>query len=357
MPIVVGGFRDEASFRRGGVAPSCAPTCSAAACSAPASRRSRWTSAAPSTRRLARARRRRVVAGSVTRLADGRFDVRYKLWDAVRNEQLLGQSKVVLAGRPAPGRAPRGRRDLPSSPASAACSPPASPTWCAGGRRHTLHVTDADGEGGQVALASPEPIISPAWSPDGANWPMCPSRRRRPWSGCRTCSPASAAAGQLPRLQQRAGLVARRARAGRHAVAAGCAAVRDARAKAARRAADQQQCHRHRGRLQPRRPQVYFVSDRGGGPQIYRVPAGGGNPERVTFAGSYNISPAISPDGKLLAYVARQGNGAFKLMTLDLDERRRPVRLLTDTSDDESPSFAPNGRLIVYTSREQGATC
>ena len=33
--------------------------------------------------------------------------------------------------------------------------------------RYTLHVTDADGEGGQVALASPDPIISPAWSPDG----------------------------------------------------------------------------------------------------------------------------------------------------------------------------------------------
>ena len=39
-----------------------------------------------------------LVAGSVTRLADGRLDVRCKLWDAVRNEQLLGQSKVVLAG-------------------------------------------------------------------------------------------------------------------------------------------------------------------------------------------------------------------------------------------------------------------
>jgi TolB protein len=44
--------------------------------------------------------------------------------------------------------------------------PRASPT-CQGRPRFTLHVTDADGEGGQVALASPEPIISPAWSPDG----------------------------------------------------------------------------------------------------------------------------------------------------------------------------------------------
>ena len=42
---------------------------------------------------------------------------------------------------------------------------------------------------------------------------------------------------------------------------------------------------------------IYFVSDRGGGPQIYRIAAGGGNVERITFGGSYNISPAISPDG------------------------------------------------------------
>ena len=44
---------------------------------------------------------------------------------------------------------------------------------------------------------------------------------------------------------------------------------------------------------------------------------GGGGVERVTFAGSYNISPAISADGRTLAYVTRQGS-SFKLQTLDL---------------------------------------
>jgi len=73
----------------------------------------------------------------------------------------------------------------------------------------------------------------------------------------------------------------------------------------------------------------------------------------VTFGGAHNISPSISPDGKLLTYVARQGNGAFKLALMDL-ANGGSVRLLTDTNDDESPSFAPNGRLIVYTSRERG---
>ncbi len=96
---------------------------------------------------------------------------------------------------------------------------------------------------------------------------------------------------------------------------------------------------------------IYFVSDRGGGPQIYRVGAGGGNAERITFEGQYNISPAISPDGKTLAYITQQGD-AFRLMTLDLASGL--IQGLTDTVDDESPSFAPNGRLLVYATRTQG---
>jgi TolB protein len=96
---------------------------------------------------------------------------------------------------------------------------------------------------------------------------------------------------------------------------------------------------------------VYFVSDRGGAPQIYRMSATGGSAERVTFTGGYNISPAISPDGRWLAYVSRVG-GAFKLHAMDLSNGA--VTALTDTTADESPSFSPNGRLIMYATRVQG---
>ena len=96
---------------------------------------------------------------------------------------------------------------------------------------------------------------------------------------------------------------------------------------------------------------LYFVSDRSGGPQVYRIPVTGGSAERVTFSGNYNISPAISPDGKTLAYVTRQG-GAFRVAALDLASGS--VQVLTDTVDDESPSFAPNGRLLLYATRQQG---
>ena len=81
------------------------------------------------------------------------------------------------------------------------------------------------------------------------------------------------------------------------------------------------------------------------------MPADGGSAERVSFNGSYNVSPALSPDGRSLAYVTRDG-GAFRVCVMDLAGGQ--VAVISDTQDDESPSFAPNGRLIVYATRAQG---
>jgi len=97
---------------------------------------------------------------------------------------------------------------------------------------------------------------------------------------------------------------------------------------------------------------IYFVSDRGGPPQIYRMPAAGeaaGAAERITFMGQYNISPAISPDGKRLAYISRV-SGNFRLHVLDLETQT--ALALTDTDADERPSFSPNSKLILYATRQ-----
>ena len=74
------------------------------------------------------------------------------------------------------------------------------------------------------------------------------------------------------------------------------------------------------------------------------MPVGGGEAQRVTFDGSYNVSPRPSPDGRSLAYITRNG-GKFQLALLDLSTRQ--VQMLTDSDHDESPSFAPNGRMIL----------
>jgi TolB protein len=75
------------------------------------------------------------------------------------------------------------------------------------------------------------------------------------------------------------------------------------------------------------------------------MPATGGDAQRVTFEGSYNVSPHLSPDGRLLTYIRRE-EGRFRVAQQDLSSGQ--VQLLSDYAEDESPSFAPNGRLILF---------
>ncbi len=96
---------------------------------------------------------------------------------------------------------------------------------------------------------------------------------------------------------------------------------------------------------------IYFTSDRSGGPQIYRIPAEGGEPERITFEGSYNARPRLSPDGETLALITND-RGNFRIGIMDLDNRNLIV--LSTGQQDESPSFAPNSEIIIYATRAGG---
>jgi TolB protein len=295
-----------------------------------------------------------VVAGSVTRLADGRFDVRYKLWDVVRGEELLGQSKVVLPGdlRLAAHRVSDEIHERLTG------EPGVNATRIAyvvrAGRRFTLHVTDADGEGGQVAVASAEPIISPAWSPDGQRlaYVSFESRKAVVWIQNLTTGErrvvadfrgSNSAPAFSPDGRTLAVALSRGGIAQLHLIdlVNGGPPVPVARSNAI----DTEPVFSPDGRS------LYFVSDRGGGPQIYRTGLDGREVQRITFETPYAVSPDISPDGRTLAYIGRQGS-AFRLMTQNLLDGS--IAQLTDTQDDESPSFAPNGRLIVYCTRQRG---
>jgi TolB protein len=94
---------------------------------------------------------------------------------------------------------------------------------------------------------------------------------------------------------------------------------------------------------------IYFTSDRSGGPQVYRVGIDGGRPERVTFEGSYNARPRLSPDGAKLAFV-HLDRGNYRIAVLDLDNREMLV--LSTGRQDESPSFAPNSDSLIYATRQ-----
>ncbi len=295
-----------------------------------------------------------LVLGSVSRLADGRFDVRFKLWDVVKGKELAGQSNAVAPAdlRLAAHRIADYIHEKLTGEKGVFSTRIAYVTRS--GSRFALRVADADGEGGQVALNSPEPIISPAWSPDGRELAYVSfesqkavvyaqdvsSGKRRVIASFRgsNSAPAWSPDGQW--------LAATLSRDGGSQIY-----VMGRNGENPRRVTNSQAIDTEPV-FSPDGKQLYFVSDRGGGPQIYRTTLSGGAVERITFTGGYNISPALSPDGRYLAYISRQG-GAFRLYLSDLGGNGGPVAL-TDSSDDESPSFSPNGRLVIYATRSQG---
>jgi TolB protein len=95
---------------------------------------------------------------------------------------------------------------------------------------------------------------------------------------------------------------------------------------------------------------LVFTSGRSGSPQIYRVSLDGSDrPQRLTFEGDYNASPAVSPDGRSIAMVHRN-RGNYSIALLDL--KSGLFRVLTDGRLDEAPSFAPNGSILLYGSQQ-----
>jgi len=97
---------------------------------------------------------------------------------------------------------------------------------------------------------------------------------------------------------------------------------------------------------------LYFMSDRGGAPQIYRAEARERGPaKRITFNVGQAMRPRLSPDGTQLLMITREGGGD-KVAVMDLANNQ--TRTLTRGSLDESPSFAPNGAQIIYAGRDRG---
>lgn len=216
-----------------------------------------------------------------------------------------------------------------------------------GGKTYRLQVADMDGAGGQTILTSPEPLLSPTWSPNGENLAYVSFEDHRTavyvqdvrsgdrkqvaaWPGLNT-APAFSPDGNRLALSL--------SRDGNPEIYVLNLTSRSLDRLTVNPAIDTEPAWSPDGNF------ILFTSDRGGSPQIYQMPAASGPAQRLTFAGNYNASGSYSPDGKKLAFLNGDG-GAYRIAVMDLLTRQTLV--LTSTTLDESPSFAPNGSMIIY---------
>ena len=293
-----------------------------------------------------------LAGGSVTRLGDGRYDVRFRLWDVVKGQDLGGQGYVVPQAdlRLAAHKIADYIYEKLTGEKGVFSTRLAYVTKA--GSRYTLWVADSDGENAQAALGSPEPIISPTWSPNGTQLAYVSFESRKPVSYVHDVASgrrrllanfrgSNSAPAWSPDGRQLAVTLSRDGGSQIYLISAGGGEPRRL---------TQSQSIDTEPTFSPDGGTIYFVSDRGGAPQIYRMSASGGAAQRVTFSGGYNVSPSVSPDGRYLAYVSR--SGGYKLQVMELASGN--VTAVTDTAEDENPSFAPNSRLIVYATRQGG---
>ena len=287
-----------------------------------------------------------VVLGSVAARPDGRFEVRFKLFDTVKGADLSGVA-YTMSRQQARTTAHRiadfvyekltGEKGVFSTRIAYVVKR---------GNRFELQIADADGAGEETALASFEPIISPAWSPDGRRLAYVSFENKKPVvyvhslaDGKRQVAANFKGSNSAPAWSpDGARLAVSLSRDGGSQIYSVSPDGSNVRRLTQSGGIDTEPVFSPDGQT------LYFTSDRGGSPQIYRMPAGGGEAQRVTFDGTYNVSPRVSPDGKMLAYIARNA-GKFQVATMDLANRQTQV--LTDSDKDESPSFAPNGRMIL----------
>jgi len=216
---------------------------------------------------------------------------------------------------------------------------------------YELRVADYDGYNQFVVHRSPQPLMSPAWSPDGSKVAYVTFESGKSALVVQTLS--NGAIRQIASYPRHNGAPAFSPDGSKLAFALSKTGslnlyVMDLASGQTRQITD--------GRYNSTEPTWFpdsqtlaYTSDQAGAPQIYKVGLNGGAPQRITWEGGQNQDADVATDGKSMVMISTNG-GAQHVAKQDLETGA--VQTLTDTFLDETPSLAPNGTMVIYSSTQ-----
>ncbi len=295
-----------------------------------------------------------LVIGSVAQQADGRIEASFRLLDVVKQTQLVGQAVSANGNQ----MRAIGHRIADLIYEKLTGDPGVFSTRIAyvnaqGKKHYKLIVADSDGYNEQSVLEQSQPIMSPAWSPDGSHLAYVSFETGHAvvyvqslYTSQRTVLAdfpgSNSAPAWSPDGKQLAIVLTRDDSSQIYLVKPDGSGLRRFTFSGS---IDTEP------NFSPDGQTLLFTSDRGGSPQIYSMPVAGGPAQRLTFGDGNNFSPHYSPDGKDFVYT-NFVNGKFFIATQDFQNGQ--VQILTSGGWERNPSYAPNGKLILFASEASG---